>query len=77
MNGQQPIILLDTDLAENNAEDRQITDTLYGGNGVPNLSVLDGWWVEGCIEGVTGWAVGNSSESVNDADAYALYEKLE
>jgi len=46
-------------------------------NGVPNLSVLDGWWVEGCIEGVTGWAVGNSSESVNDADAYALYEKLE
>ena len=27
-------------------------------NGVPNLSVLDGWWVEGCIEGVTGWAVG-------------------
>jgi starch phosphorylase len=27
-------------------------------NGVPNLSALDGWWIEGCIEGVTGWAVG-------------------
>lgn len=27
-------------------------------NAVPSLSVLDGWWVEGCIEGVTGWAVG-------------------
>ncbi len=46
-------------------------------NGVPNLSVLDGWWIEGCIEGVTGWAVGDSTESVNDTDAYALYEKLE
>src|SRR5690606_36272363 len=28
-------------------------------NGVPNLSVLDGWWVEGHLEGVTGWAFGN------------------
>ena len=27
-------------------------------NGVPSLSVLDGWWVEGCYEGVTGWAIG-------------------
>jgi starch phosphorylase len=27
-------------------------------NGVPSLSVLDGWWIEGCIEGVTGWALG-------------------
>ncbi len=27
-------------------------------NGVPSLSVLDGWWVEGHIEGVTGWAIG-------------------
>ncbi len=51
-------------------------------NGVPNLSVLDGWWIEGCIEGVTGWAVGNSAvsidiESENDDDARALYDKLE
>lgn len=27
-------------------------------NGVPSLSVLDGWWIEGHIEGVTGWAIG-------------------
>jgi glycogen phosphorylase len=27
-------------------------------NGVPQLSILDGWWIEGCIEGVTGWAIG-------------------
>ena len=27
-------------------------------NGVPSLSTLDGWWLEGCIEGVTGWAIG-------------------
>jgi len=27
-------------------------------NGVPSLSVLDGWWIEGCIEGVTGWPIG-------------------
>ena len=40
-------------------------------NGVPSLSVLDGWWLEGCIEDVTGWAIGDHS------DATALYEKLE
>jgi len=45
-------------------------------NGVPNLSILDGWWIEGCIEGVTGWAVGNrDSDSGNDATS--LYDKLE
>ena len=27
-------------------------------NGVPSLSVLDGWWIEGCIEGITGWSIG-------------------
>lgn len=37
-------------------------------NGVPSLSVLDGWWIEGCIEGVTGWAI---------EDASSLYQKLE
>ncbi len=31
-------------------------------NGVINFSVLDGWWIEGCIEGVTGWAIGPSPE---------------
>jgi starch phosphorylase len=45
-------------------------------NGVPSLSVLDGWWVEGCIEGVTGWAVGNESSGDGD-DAAALFRKLE
>ncbi len=46
-------------------------------NGVPQLSVLDGWWVEGCIEGVTGWAVGDSSETANGQDSLSLYDKLE
>lgn len=46
-------------------------------NGVPNLSVLDGWWLEGWIEGVTGWAVGREAESDNARDAAFLYEKLE
>ncbi len=45
-------------------------------NGIPNLSVLDGWWVEGCIEGITGWAVGDDGLS-NGADAISLYDKLE
>ena len=44
-------------------------------NGVPQLSVLDGWWIEGCIEGVTGWAVGDATSNGNDAAS--LYEKLE
>ena len=44
-------------------------------NGVPSLSVLDGWWIEGCIEGVTGWAVGNCA--AGEDDAQSLYEKLE
>jgi starch phosphorylase len=44
-------------------------------NGVPSLSILDGWWIEGCIEGVTGWAI---EDGVNDdAEAISLYEKLE
>ena len=45
-------------------------------NGVPNLSVLDGWWLEGCIEGVTGWAIGDAS-GMADGNAQALYDKLE
>ncbi len=44
-------------------------------NGVPSLSILDGWWIEGCIEGVTGWAI---EDGANDAEeATALYDKLE
>jgi starch phosphorylase len=46
-------------------------------NGVPNLSVLDGWWIEGCIEGVTGWSIGDSAEASNGADAESLYQRLE
>ena len=51
-------------------------------NGVPSLSILDGWWIEGCIEGVTGWAIGaNGRGPVGHADrardAAALYDKLE
>jgi starch phosphorylase len=44
-------------------------------NGVPNLSVLDGWWIEGCIEGATGWAV--QSSGVTESDARSLHDKLE
>jgi starch phosphorylase len=45
-------------------------------NGVPSLSVLDGWWMEGCIEGVTGWAIGDG-KTHEQAAARALYDKLE
>jgi starch phosphorylase len=45
-------------------------------NGVPNLSVLDGWWIEGCLEGVTGWAIGDTA-GLPDDNARALYDKLE
>ena len=46
-------------------------------NGVPSLSVLDGWWREGCIENVTGWAVGGLEIGENGTDAASLYDKLE
>lgn len=47
-------------------------------NGVLNLSVLDGWWIEGCIEGVTGWAIGhNGGDGAARATAEDLYLKLE
>jgi starch phosphorylase len=47
-------------------------------NGVPNLSVMDGWWIEGCIEGITGWSIGDgSSPDGNGYDAESLYDKLE
>jgi starch phosphorylase len=51
-------------------------------NGVPSLSVLDGWWVEGWIEGTTGWAIGKTGQSTpqlpdRKRDATSLYDKLE
>lgn len=50
-------------------------------NGIPSLSVLDGWWLEGLIEGITGWAIGDrnrqESASSRSEDANSLYAKLE
>ncbi len=48
-------------------------------NGVPSLSVIDGWWVEGAVEGVTGWSIGDESTSGNDRgiDSRSLYDKIE
>jgi starch phosphorylase len=46
-------------------------------DGVPSLSVLDGWWIEGCIEGVTGWSIGEKGSSDWPKDAASLYSKLE
>jgi starch phosphorylase len=48
-------------------------------NGVPNFSVLDGWWIEGHIENYTGWAIGPSPDVPADParDADDLYYKLE
>jgi starch phosphorylase len=51
-------------------------------NGVPSLSILDGWWIEGHIEGITGWSIGehtHGTQQPHDAtkDAVALYQKLE
>jgi starch phosphorylase len=44
-------------------------------NGVPSLSILDGWWIEGCIEGYTGWAIEDGADDAEEAAS--LYHKLE
>ena len=51
-------------------------------NGVLNLSILDGWWVEGCEHGVNGWRIGDGADFAGDAqadaaDAAALHDLLE
>ncbi len=52
-------------------------------NGIMNFSILDGWWIEGCIEGVTGWSIGlppkeNDTNGYDEStDALSLYDKLE
>lgn len=51
-------------------------------NGVPSLSVPDGWWLEGCLEGLTGWDVGEDAREPNnrqdgERNAGSLYDKLE
>lgn len=44
-------------------------------NGVPSLSILDGWWIEGCAENVTGWAIEDGETEAEEAAS--LYDKLE
>lgn len=44
-------------------------------NGVPSLSILDGWWIEGWIEGVTGWAIEDREDEAQEAES--LYSQLE
>ena len=47
-------------------------------NGVPNCSILDGWWPEGCQHGVNGWAIGESEDDRDDErDAENIYSVLE
>ena len=49
-------------------------------NGVPQLSTLDGWWLEGFVDGKTGWAIGRDQkdpENNFEKDAQELYSKLE
>ncbi len=54
-------------------------------NGVPNFSVLDGWWIEGHAENITGWGIGHkptevsldADANVDDEDAKDIYSKLE
>jgi len=51
-------------------------------NGVPQFSVLDGWWLEGHIENVTGWAIGphpewGAQENIEGREIEDLYTKLE
>jgi len=48
-------------------------------NGIPSLSILDGWWIEGCIEGFTGWSIGSACdiESSDQEDAASLGDKLQ
>jgi starch phosphorylase len=46
-------------------------------NGVPSLSILDGWWIEGHVEDVTGWSIGGDGPPDDAADALQLYAKLE
>jgi starch phosphorylase len=45
-------------------------------NGVPSLSVLDGWWVEGHLEALTGWSI-EGKDGDEQAEAESLYDKLE
>ena len=48
-------------------------------NGVPSLSIMDGWWVEGLVEGVTGWAIDEGWQGASNPphEIASLYNKLE
>ena len=39
-------------------------------NGIPNLSILDGWWIEGCVEGQPGWSIDAQRDE-------SIYEQIE
>jgi glycogen phosphorylase len=47
-------------------------------NGIPNLSILDGWWPEGCRHGETGWKIGDpdvNDDAFSDADAQRIDQR--
>jgi starch phosphorylase len=46
-------------------------------NGVPSLSVMDGWWIEGALDGVTGWSINAVTGSDDERTADALYTLLQ
>jgi starch phosphorylase len=51
-------------------------------NGIPSLSILDGWWIEGAVDNITGWVIGDRRPEQTIAgdgrrDARLLYERLE
>ena len=46
-------------------------------NGLPNLSILDGWWAEGCHHGINGWAIGNDEVGDDARDSAALHDTIE
>ena len=46
-------------------------------NGIPNFSIIDGWWAEGCNHGINGWSIGKEEFPDDEADANNLYDILE
>ena len=46
-------------------------------NGALNVSILDGWWPEGCEHGVNGWAIGDETAGDDEKDAESLYSVFE
>jgi len=67
-------------LAVRIADEQQVTADVVTVDSVPSLSILDGWWIEGCIEGRTGWAIDPGpvdNDRRTSPDAEALYDKLD